>query len=40
MRKLLLSFIVGIALLAVGSFALVSAQDGNDSTSDTAEART
>ena len=38
MRKLLLSLIVGIALLAIGSFTLVSAQDGSDSTSDTAEA--
>ena len=38
MRKLLLSLIVGIVLLAIGSFTLVSAQDGSDSTSDTAEA--
>lgn len=38
MRKIIVSIIVGILLLAIGSFALVSAQDGNDSTSETVDA--
>ncbi|MGB7341449.1 MAG: hypothetical protein WBC91_21310 [Phototrophicaceae bacterium] len=38
MRKIGISLIVGIALLMIGSFALVSAQDNSGSTSETSDA--